>query len=210
MTKGDHVYEDKINVVLDPRSPFTVADRKAQYDATMRVHAMFGRMSDLVARIQCRARPARRRRPSLPGDDPLHTQLLALADKADVIRKQIVATKEGGAITGEERLREHMDQLYGGLMSYEGKPSATLRRLHRRAGTRTRRRRRRPSASSRTATWPRPTPPSRPRACRRSTCRIMPRWRGAIPAIPIHGRRRNATDTRQRSDKRGCFGSPFF
>jgi hypothetical protein len=43
-----------------------------------------------------------------------------------VIRKQIVATKEGGAITGEERLREHMDQLYGGLMSYEGKPSATL------------------------------------------------------------------------------------
>jgi hypothetical protein len=40
----------------------------------------------------------------------------------DAVRKQIVATKEGGAITGEERLREHTDQLYGALLSYEGKP----------------------------------------------------------------------------------------
>jgi hypothetical protein len=33
-----------------------------------------------------------------------------------------VATTEGGAITGEERLREHTDQLYGAILSYEGKP----------------------------------------------------------------------------------------
>ena len=33
-----------------------------------------------------------------------------------------MATTEGGAITGEERLREHTDQLYGAILSYEGKP----------------------------------------------------------------------------------------
>ena len=38
------------------------------------------------------------------------------------MRKLIVATTEGGAITGEERLREHTDQLYGALLSFEGKP----------------------------------------------------------------------------------------
>ena len=38
------------------------------------------------------------------------------------VRKKIVATTEGGAITGEERLREHTDQLYGAILSYEGKP----------------------------------------------------------------------------------------
>ena len=43
--------------------------------------------------------------------------------KADEIRKKIVATKEGGAITGEERLREHTDTLYGAIMSYDGKPT---------------------------------------------------------------------------------------
>ena len=49
----------------------------------------------------------------------------ALSDfdgKVDAVRKQIVATTEGGAITGEERLREHTDQLYGAILAYEGKP----------------------------------------------------------------------------------------
>jgi photosystem II stability/assembly factor-like uncharacterized protein len=126
MTKGDHVYTDKVTVGLDPRSPFTVADRQAQFDATMKVHGMFGRMSDLVARIQAVRGAAGATAAKLPENDPLRAQLGSLADKADTIRKQIVATKEGGAITGEERLREHMDQLYGALMSYEGKPAATL------------------------------------------------------------------------------------
>ena len=44
--------------------------------------------------------------------------------KVDGVRKKIVATTEGGAITGEERLREHTDQLYGAILSYEGKPGA--------------------------------------------------------------------------------------
>jgi len=38
------------------------------------------------------------------------------------VRKKFVATTEGGAITGEERLREHTDRLYGAILSYEGKP----------------------------------------------------------------------------------------
>ena len=34
-----------------------------------------------------------------------------------------MATKEGGAITGEERLREHADSLYGAILSWEGRPA---------------------------------------------------------------------------------------
>jgi len=41
------------------------------------------------------------------------------------LRKRIVATKEGGAITGEERLRENLADLYGNVNGYEGRPSAT-------------------------------------------------------------------------------------
>ena len=43
----------------------------------------------------------------------------------DTLRKKIVATKEGGAITGEERLRENLVELYGSVVNYEGRPSAT-------------------------------------------------------------------------------------
>jgi len=34
-----------------------------------------------------------------------------------------VATKEGGMITGEERLRENIIDVYGGIIFYEGRPS---------------------------------------------------------------------------------------
>jgi hypothetical protein len=49
--------------------------------------------------------------------------LVQFDTKLDALRKQIVATKEGGAITGEERLREHTDQLYGAITSWDGPPS---------------------------------------------------------------------------------------
>jgi hypothetical protein len=34
-----------------------------------------------------------------------------------------VATKEGGAITGEERLREYVTNVYGDVNSYDGRPT---------------------------------------------------------------------------------------
>lgn len=126
MTKGEQVFEQKIDVGLDRRAPFSVADRKANFDASMRVHAMFGRMSVLVAKIQAVRGGADGTAGKLPQDDALRAQLAALSARADALRREIVATKEGGAITGEERLREHMDALYGGLIGYEGKPADTL------------------------------------------------------------------------------------
>jgi hypothetical protein len=53
----------------------------------------------------------------------LRKKLDDLAALADDIRKKIVATKEGGAVTGEERIREKTTQLYGALVSYEGRPA---------------------------------------------------------------------------------------
>ncbi len=126
MTKGDRVIEDKFVVGLDRRAKFTVADRRENYNATMKVHALFTRLSDLVAKIQAVRGSADAIAGKLPENDALRSQLTALSASADTLRKEIVATKEGGAITGEERLREHMDNLYGGLINHEGKPADTL------------------------------------------------------------------------------------
>src|SRR5436189_4632308 len=57
-----------------------------------------------------------------PENQQLHKTVTDFDGKIDAVRKEIVATTEGGAITGEERLREHTDQLYGAILSYEGKP----------------------------------------------------------------------------------------
>ena len=123
MTKGEHTYDTKINVGLDRRATFNAADRQAQYDAALRVRDVFGEMSDLVAKISAVRAQLDADQAKLKGDATTAKLLAAADDKADTIRKKIVATKEGGAITGEERLREHTDTLYGAIMSYDGKPS---------------------------------------------------------------------------------------
>ena len=56
--------------------------------------------------------------------DPLRKSVQQLADSADGLRSKIVATKEGGAITGEERIREYMTTVYGEVNNYDGRPTA--------------------------------------------------------------------------------------
>lgn len=123
MTKNGNVTETKLNVGLDRRAKFTAADRKAQYDAAMKVHALFGAESALMDRILPLRAAIAKTSAGLPEGDELRKTLSDFDGKVDAVRKQIVATTEGGAITGEERLREHTDQLYGAILSYEGKPA---------------------------------------------------------------------------------------
>jgi len=123
LTKGKDVFETKLDVGLDRRATYSVADHQAQYDAALRVRDLFNNMSDLVFKLNAVRAQASGAAAKLGEGDALRKQLNAINDKADAIRKEIVATKEGGAITGEERLREHTDQLYGAITSYDGKPA---------------------------------------------------------------------------------------
>jgi photosystem II stability/assembly factor-like uncharacterized protein len=123
MTKDGKPYETKLAVSLDRRDKFSETDRKAQYDAAMKVHALFGDESALMDRIGALRAALTRSGGALPAGDDLRKTIADFDGKVDAVRKLIVATKEGGAITGEERLREHTDKLYGAILSYEGRPA---------------------------------------------------------------------------------------
>ena len=123
MTKNGKVYEKTVTVGLDPRATYTVADRQAQYAAALQGRDLFNRMSAEVDRIKGLQAVAGQRAQALPAGDPLRARLESLSAKAGDLRKEIVATKEGGAITGEERIREHADDVYGALVFYEGRPA---------------------------------------------------------------------------------------
>src|SRR5216117_2899624 len=122
LNKAGKVSETKLTIGLDHRAKFSAADRKAQFDAGMKVHALFGDESALMNRIVALRKALAQTGAALPGGDPLRKNVSDFDGKVDGVRKKIVATTEGGAITGEERLREHTDQLYGAILSYEGKP----------------------------------------------------------------------------------------
>jgi photosystem II stability/assembly factor-like uncharacterized protein len=123
LTKGGEVLETKLEVTVDRRAPYAADERREQFDAAMRVHALFGRMSALVDRIEAARGAAEQRAKGAKGGDAVAVKAGALAARLEELRKKIVATKEGGAITGEERLREQADILYGAILSWEGRPA---------------------------------------------------------------------------------------
>ena len=123
MTRGTGTYTTQIVIGLDRRATFTLEDREQDFDAIMRVYNLLGDMSFDVERINGVRDELLTRASKLPPGDALRKQLESLAAKCEDMRKKIVATTEGGAITGEERIREHATQLYGDLNNYEGRPA---------------------------------------------------------------------------------------
>ncbi len=123
LTKGGQSIETKLEIGVDRRASYGAADRKAQFDAVMKAHALFNEMSALVDRIDAARAAAANRAKSLSASDPQAKKAAEAIAKIDDVKKKIVATKEGGAITGEERIREHLDTAYGALLGWEGKPA---------------------------------------------------------------------------------------
>ena len=123
LTRGKEVFTTQLAVKMDPRATYTVEDRKAQFAAAMRAYVLLGDLSFDVDRINGARAALLGSAAKLKKDDPLAAQMLQLAGRADEIRKKIVATKEGGAITGEERIREKTSAVYGAINFYDGRPA---------------------------------------------------------------------------------------
>jgi photosystem II stability/assembly factor-like uncharacterized protein len=125
MTKDRQVYTTELRVIPDPRSTHTAEDRRKQLDLAMKLHKQLGEMTFATDRINGLRLELEERASKLPASDPLRARLSTAASQVDELRKKIVATKEGGAITGEERLREFLTELYSSVIFYEGVPSQT-------------------------------------------------------------------------------------
>src|SRR5262249_41477885 len=122
LTRGSDVVETKLAIGLDRRAPYDVASRKAQFDAAMRAHKLFDDMSTTTDQIEA-LRAAVREREKALGSGELAGKLHRIGAKLDETRKLVGATTEGGAITGEERIREHLDNLYGAINGWDGRPT---------------------------------------------------------------------------------------
>jgi len=122
MTRGKETYTAPLVLQLDPRVQFTLDDRKLEFAAAMKLYNLLGDMSFDVDRINGVHDSLLDRGAKLK-DAASAKRLQDLADKLDDLRKKIVATKEGGAVTGEERIREKTTQIYGAVLNYEGRPT---------------------------------------------------------------------------------------
>ena len=125
MTKDKDVFTTPLVVVADPRATHTAADRQAQFDLTMKLYSALESMTTGVERINTVRLALEDRASKLSASDVVAKRLRAASAQVDELRRKIVATKEGGMITGEERLRENLADLYGSVNGYEGAPAQT-------------------------------------------------------------------------------------
>ena len=118
--KNKDTIQGTVMIKYDDNPHHSVADRDLRLKTVMQAYNM---LQDL-AYLDLQMREIRDQSTQFAGktEGGLHKKLLALSDKVEGMRKEIVATKEG-RITGEERLREKIGTLYGGVISYLGKPT---------------------------------------------------------------------------------------
>jgi photosystem II stability/assembly factor-like uncharacterized protein len=122
LTKGKETYTSTFKLVPDPRSKSTPADRALQHKLVTRLYGDLARLTYVVdatndLRDQVKARTA------AATDAQLKEQLNGLLKQLDDFRETLVSVKEGGMITGEEKLREHLGDLYGAINGYSGRPT---------------------------------------------------------------------------------------
>jgi photosystem II stability/assembly factor-like uncharacterized protein len=123
MTRGTETYTTQLVVQQDPRAKFTPEDRQMEFDASMRVYNFLGDMTFDADRISAMHDALLERSAKIKNDASLAKRLQQAADSMDDLRKKIVSTKEGGAVTGEIRIREYTTELYGDILNYEGRPT---------------------------------------------------------------------------------------
>jgi hypothetical protein len=126
MTKDKNVYTTTLAVTSDPRAKYSAADRQAQFDLAMKLHKQLGEMTYATDKINGVRLALDDRASKYPPNDALKRRLQTASQQVDALRKKIVATKEGGMITGEERLREFLTDTYSNVVFYEGRPSVAL------------------------------------------------------------------------------------
>jgi len=122
LTKGDQVYTEQLKVVLDPRAKYSLEERKRavrSFDEGLQVAGAHDLRVDAIEGVGRGQSPAAK----LPEKDPLRKQLERLAADCDALRSKIVATKEGGMITGEDASARLLGQLYRRWTGYDGKPT---------------------------------------------------------------------------------------
>jgi photosystem II stability/assembly factor-like uncharacterized protein len=126
MTKDKNVYTTPLQVITDPRATYTVEDRKANFDLANKLKGELTDMAFTVERMNAVRSALDDRAAKLPAADATAKKLRDASEAVDTLRKKIVATKEGGMITGEERLRENLTDVYSNVIFYEGRPSQML------------------------------------------------------------------------------------
>ncbi|MDQ3022557.1 MAG: glycosyl hydrolase [Bacteroidota bacterium] len=120
LTKGDKTYTGNLEIIQDPNSPYGKEDIALRNETTMKIFKMHEDLAYVVHNINTIKEETKK----LVDDGKLSKDSGdELINKLEDLRKTCVATSEAKGITGEERLKEKISELYTSVIFYGGKPT---------------------------------------------------------------------------------------
>ncbi len=123
LIKGSQTLTSETVLVPDPRSRHSAEDRALQRRSVLASYKMLETLTWIDTAATGLRDALRDRVAKLPAGDALRRQAEKLAGDLDTFHSSLVATGEGGWMSGDEELREKLATLYGGMNGYEGRPT---------------------------------------------------------------------------------------
>jgi hypothetical protein len=123
--KSDSTYQSTIALSPDPRSPHSFEDRRLGQTTAMEMYRLLENLTYIVeATIDLRDQATARADSAENADDRGSARRLRdYASDLDAFRVDLVATGEGGRLSGDEKLREKLGNLYGAVARFGGRPT---------------------------------------------------------------------------------------
>jgi photosystem II stability/assembly factor-like uncharacterized protein len=122
ITKGDKTFSGTVTLAKDPISQHSDEDIAIQRKSAKQLYEMSEELAYFNQQVLNQIDSSKAMLAAMK-DASLKKSLQAYADKLEKIRKELIATKEGQSITGEERIREKLSELYGQVVGYDGRPT---------------------------------------------------------------------------------------
>lgn len=123
LIKGDSSYEGSIDVVFDPRGEHSAEDRALQQRTALDLYEQLGRLTYVVDATTELRDTARARADAAGGRTA--RRLNGLADELETFRVSLVATADEGMMSGDEKLREDLSEVYAAVSGYDGRPTSS-------------------------------------------------------------------------------------
>ena len=121
INKGKDRYEGSMTYKLDPKSPHSLADKKANYDLSMNLYNTTEQLAYFVYGVDAYKAYVDSNGAKLPNNKAVKK----LRADLDSLKDKLVVTKGDNYVgTAEPRLREKMGDLYGQVSGYYGKPGS--------------------------------------------------------------------------------------
>ena len=120
--KGDKTYTGMISLINDSDLPYSTEDRKIQYETITKAYDALESLAVLDKQVNTLNDTVKTRIRSLEDSDELKTTLTGLSGRLDDLHSELTSTS-ASRLSGQERLREKIGDIYGAVLGYLGKPT---------------------------------------------------------------------------------------